>query len=97
MLPYYSGVSEMLQRTFKKQCVHVCHKPHRTLRQRLGRPKDEIVDEEKCGVIYNFQYEDCDADYIGETARKLSTRLNERRKSVQACDLKSAVSEHAKD
>ena len=31
------------------------------------------------------------------SARKLGTRLNEHRKSVQACDLKSAVSEHAKD
>ena len=28
--------------------------------------------------------------------RALDTRLNEHRKSVQACDLKSAVSEHAK-
>ena len=32
-----------------------------------------------------------------KTARKLGTRQNENRKSVQACDLKSAVSEHAKD
>ena len=40
---------------------------------------------------------DADAEYTGETARKLGTRLNEHRKSVQACDLKSAVSEHAKD
>ena len=32
-----------------------------------------------------------------KTARKLGTRLNEYRKSVQACYLKSAVSENAKD
>ena len=40
---------------------------------------------------------DCDAEYTGETARKLGTRLNEHRKSVQACDLKSTVSKHTKD
>ena len=40
---------------------------------------------------------DCDAENTSETARKLGTRLNERRKSVQACDLKSVMSEHAKD
>ena len=90
MLPYYGGVSEMLQRTFKKHGVHVCHKP------RLVRSKDEIADEEKCGVIYNIQCKNCDANYIGETAKKQGTRLNEHRKSVQACDLKSVVSKHAK-
>ena len=39
----------------------------------------------------------CEAEYIDETARKLGTRLNEHMKSVQACDLKSAVSKYAKD
>ena len=71
--------------------VHVCHKPHRTLRQRLVRPKDEIADEDEYGVIYN------DADYISETARKLGTRLNEHRKSVQAFDLKSEVCDLNRD
>ena len=32
-----------------------------------------------------------------KTARKLGPRQNENQKSVQACDLKSAVSESAKD
>lgn len=39
----------------------------------------------------------CDAEQTVETTRKLGTRLNEHRESVQACDLKSVVSEHAKD
>ena len=34
-----SGVSEILQRIFKKREVHVCFKPHSTRRQRLVRPK----------------------------------------------------------
>ena len=93
---HYFKASEILQRIFKKRDVHVCFKPHCILRQHLVRPKDEITVEEKCGVIYNIKCKDCDTDYIGETARKLGTRLNEHRKSVQACDLKSAVSEHTK-
>ena len=36
--------------------------------------KDEIVAEEKFGVIYNIRCKDCDAEYNGETARKLGTR-----------------------
>ena len=69
-----SGVSEILQRFFKKRGVHVCFKPHRTLRQRLVRPKDEIVAAEKFGDIYNIRCKDCDAEYIGETATKLGTK-----------------------
>ena len=49
------------------------------------------------GSFYNIKCKDCDADYIGEKARKLGTRLNEHPKSVRACDLKSAVSEQAKN
>ena len=50
-----------------------------SLRQRLVRLKDEIAVEEKCGVIYNIKCKDCDAGRanIGETTRKLGTRLNE--------------------
>ena len=56
--------------SFKMHGVRVCHKPHHTLRQHLVRPTDEIADEEKCGVIYNIQCKDCDADYIGKTRKE---------------------------
>ena len=59
VLSYYGGVSEIIQRIFKKRGVHVCFKPHRTLRQHLVRPKDEIAVEGKYGVIYNVKYKDC--------------------------------------
>ena len=66
---------------------------HRILRQRLVRPKDEIVAEEKFGVIV---MQSTSVKQKRNWAQGLND-LNEHRKSVHACDLKSAVSEHAKD
>lgn len=61
-------------RNFRKK-HHVCYNPHGTLRSGLVRPKDEIADMEKCGVIYNIKCNDCDAEYIGKMERTLGTRL----------------------
>ena len=97
VLPYYGGISERLQRVFNGYGVKVCFKPHQTLRQRLVRPKDKLDKLHKCGVVYNIKCKDCEAEYIGETARRLGTRLKEHRKSVTEVDLKSAVSEHSRD
>ena len=58
VLPNYSGVSQILQRIFKKRGVHVCFKPHRTLRRHLVRPNDEIAVEVKCGVVYDMKCKD---------------------------------------
>ena len=45
-----SGVSEILQRIFKKRGVHAAwFRPQRILRQQLVRPKDEIVAEKNLG------------------------------------------------
>ena len=67
--------------------------PSHQLCQRLVRPKDEIVAEEKFGVIV---MQSTTVKQQGHWAQGLND-LNEHRKSVHACDLKSAVSEHAKD
>ena len=85
VLPYYNGVSEELQKIFSKmgcRCV-LCHvTPLST--------HNQIMDEDKCGVIYNIKCQDCDAEYVRETTRRLGTRPNEHRKSVQASDFKWA-------
>ena len=67
--------------------------PSHQLCQRLVRPKDEIVAEEKFGVIV---MQSTTVKQQGHWAQGLND-LNEHRKSVHACGLKSAVSEHAKD
>jgi len=76
-LPYIRGISERLQRAFKQHGVNMFHKPFNSLRSQLTHVKDTTESSKKCGVIYHIKCQDCAADYIGETARALGTRVKE--------------------
>ena len=75
-LPYIRGVSEQLARIYKQHGVNTFFKPINTLREILVHPKDKTPDCKKCGVIYSVKCEECNKQYIGETARSLETRIN---------------------
>ena len=76
-IPYMQGMSEPLQRVFRAHGVNMYHKPVNTIRQQLVRPKDKLDKNKKCGTIYQVDCEQCEATYIGETARALGTRIKE--------------------
>ncbi len=96
VLPYYSGLSEHLQRIFRSYGAQVFLKPGSTIRQHLVHPKDRINTTSKCGVVYELSCEDCGAVYVGETERRLQIRIDEHRSSVAKSDGKSAISDHTK-
>ena len=96
VLPYIKGKAETLKRVFNKHKIHVCFKPHQTLRQILVHPKDKTKKEEVCGPIYHIKCEGsdnvkCEKDYIGETERNLKARFIEHRRPSSST---SEVSRH---
>ena len=82
VLPYVKGVTEQCQRIFKSYNISSAAKPVNTLRNLLVHPKDKRKPEDCTGVVYQVPCADCQSVYIGETGRKLGTRLSEHRKEV---------------
>ena len=74
---------------FRKHDISLHSKLGYTLRQALVAPKDKLSSGENQGVIYSVRCQGCD---VGETERKLSSRMREHRTSVTKGNVKSAVS-----
>ena len=76
-LPYMSNVSEMVGRILRPLGIGVAHKPSHTLKSKIMKVKDTLPDHEKAGVVYQINCNDCHKTYIGETKRRLGTRIKE--------------------
>ena len=61
----------------KKHGVGAYHKPFNTLHSILVHPKDKTPDHKKCSVVYEIQLSECPAQYVGETAHTLETRMKD--------------------
>ena len=77
-----NGLSEAVGRVLKRFGVNTAMRPHRTIRQSLVKAKDRREDRDKGEGVYKIACKNCTSAYIGETGRKLGTRLDEHRKEV---------------
>ena len=66
----------------KSHDIATANRPHRTLRNFMVHPKDNVEDEEKTELIYSVPCKNCSSSYIGETGRKFGLRINEHKKEV---------------
>ena len=95
MLPYVSGISEDIRRACWKFGVRVVFKFGRSLWSVLTKVKDRLPAEKQSKVVYQIPCS-CGKTYIGETTRKLETRMKEHQDACCKGMLeKSAVAEHA--
>ncbi|BHF84777.1 hypothetical protein SprV_0902792900 [Sparganum proliferum] len=61
------------------------------------RPKAPLPPGETTNVIYRIECNSCEANYIGETGKRLQTRFGEHMKAVRRMDPLSLVAEHCAD
>ena len=77
IIPYIRGTSETIARILQPYNMHVAHKPITSLWRLLTNVKDKDKPEDRQGAVYKIKCCDCQASYIGETGRNLSTQLTE--------------------
>jgi hypothetical protein len=93
-LPYIKNISEAAGRILKPFGLNVAHKPSRTIGLTLSNIKDEIQPLDRSGVIYSIPCVNCDKSYVGETGKKLNSRLHEHFLAVRRADEKSQIWNH---
>ena len=74
--------------------IRVAHKPITTSRRLLTNVKDKDKPEDRQGAVYKIKCCDCQASYIGETGRNLSTRLTEHKRATRNGDVNNHIAEH---
>ncbi len=94
VIPYVSGVSEWIRKACEKFNLKVVFKSGPTLRSLLTKVKDPLPKEKLAGVVYQIPCQ-CGKVYVGETQRRLATRVKEHRDACTKGDTwKSAIAEH---
>ena len=93
-IPYIRGTSETIARILQPYNIRVAHKPITTLRRLLTNVKDKDKPEDRQGAVYKIKCCDCQATYIGETGRNLSTRLTDHKRATRNDDVNNHVAEH---
>ena len=95
-IPYISGTSKNIARILQPYNMRVVHKPitgSRRLLTVMSRTKANYA-EDRQGAVYKIKCCDCQATYIGETGRNLSTRLTEHKRATRNGDVNNHIAEH---
>ncbi|XP_039211043.1 uncharacterized protein LOC120313319 isoform X1 [Crotalus tigris] len=82
-LPYIHGVSEATARLLAPYNVSVAHRPKQTLRSKIMNPKEPLPNGQRLSVVYRINCKDCASNYIGETTKRLRTRVHEHELAIR--------------
>lgn len=94
-IPYVAGVSERIRKVCRDYNIRTVFRSGPTLRNLLTKVKDPLPVTKQSNVVYEVPCT-CGKVYIGETKRRLETRLKEHKDACAKCLTdKSAIAEHA--
>nr|VZI31581.1 unnamed protein product [Spirometra erinaceieuropaei] len=96
-IPYVKNLSEATARILKPFGIGVAHKPECTIRQQIMRPKHPLPTTEQSAVVYSIPCLNCNAMYVGETGKRLGTRLHEHQLAINRKDKLSLVYDHIQE
>ena len=94
-IPYLSGLSEDIRRICRRYNIRVVFKPGYTIRNYLSRVKTHLSDGMQSKDVYSVPCS-CGKCYVGETVRRLETRIAEHKEACSRGELEeSIIAEHA--
>ncbi len=82
VIPYVKGISEALERIYRKHNISTPMRPHMSLRKHLIHPKYKRNPADTLGVVYSTLCRDCNKVYVGETGRQIGVRRIEHQKEA---------------
>ncbi|VDL95531.1 unnamed protein product [Schistocephalus solidus] len=82
-LPYIDGVSEAVSRLLRPLGIEITHRPDSTIRNIVMRPKAPLPRFETSNIIYRIQCDSCEVNYVGETGKRLQTRVTDHVRAVR--------------
>mmetsp|Transcript_38992 Transcript_38992/g.50408 ORF Transcript_38992/g.50408 Transcript_38992/m.50408 type:complete len:196 (-) Transcript_38992:204-791(-) len=97
ILPYVKEVEKMLKSLCKSLDIKLLYKRTMNLGNLLSpsRPQKPLL--EKKNVVYRIPCKECSSAYVGQTKRKLKTRLREHIAACDEADIFEAVDEDDKN
>ncbi|EZA57991.1 hypothetical protein X777_01999, partial [Ooceraea biroi] len=66
----------------KKFDFEMAYRPIHSLRRFIGTGKDMINKMSRCNVVYKISCNDCEVSYVGQTKRRLGTRVKEHKNDI---------------
>ncbi|BHF83948.1 hypothetical protein SprV_0902709700 [Sparganum proliferum] len=93
-ISYSKGVSEAVSRLLQPTGVSITHRPQATIRRRLMQPKDILPPAETSAGVSQIRCKDGDCNCVGQTGRKLQTRLHEHKLATRRLDSNSQLATH---
>ncbi|BHF74077.1 hypothetical protein SprV_0401716100 [Sparganum proliferum] len=93
-LPYIANVSEAVARILQPLGIGIAHKPEVSIRRLVMRPKTPLTRNETDNVVYRIPCSSCETNYVGETGKRLQTRMEENARAGGRMDQLWLVAEH---
>ena len=94
-IPYIKNVSEIVTSVIDKNTFTIGYRCLNRLNRFVKAQKDKDTTTATNNVVYKIQCNDCDTSYVGQTKRKLNTRIKEQTNNIKLDSSKhSVISEH---
>jgi len=98
VFPYIKNISETINSAIDKKDYMIGYRILNKLTGFIKRHKDKNSFDNNSNVVYKVSCNNCNASYVGQTKRKVRTRINEHIKNIKVDESKhSVITKHILD